>query len=135
MLNWVRRVSSFEEAMNTRPSPFLRAVRKVFGASLLLGAVGFCYLFFSTWTGDVTFATAVLFALFISAMGITALVFSGLALLPLQYWLHRRAFKEEVRRRGPLSGEEQRTLLERHRIEAFHPETLRDPRVIPWWEW
>jgi len=82
----------------------------------------------------VSFGTTVLLALAASAVGVTLLVLAVFASMPCQYFRHRRARREEIRKRGALADEERRKALVLRRMD---PESLayRDPRVVPWWEW
>ena len=80
----------------------------------------------------VSFGTTVLLALAASAVGVTLLVLAVFASMPCQYFRHRRARREEIRKRGALADEERRKALVLRRMD---PEPYRDPRVVPWWEW
>ena len=96
-----------------------------------LGAIVFP-LILGSWSEDVSVATYVLALLAFSAAIVALLI--GFATLPIQYFRHRRAFRDEVRRRGELSEEEHANAIELRRL-SHQSFAHRDPRVIPWWEW
>ena len=112
----------------------LRALRKMCFEILGLGAIGFPLILAWLWSEDVSVATYVLALLALSAAIVALLIGVIFATLPFQYFRHRRAFRDEVRRRGELSEEEHANAIELRRLS---PQSFahRDPRVIPWWEW
>ena len=112
----------------------VRALRKVFFEALGVGAFGFLCVIAWFWNEGVSFGTTVLLALVVSAVGVTLLVLAVFALMPFQYLRHRRALREEIRKRGALSHEEREKALVVRRM-AREPLAYRDPRVVPWWEW
>ena len=87
-----------------------------------------------SWIEQVSVATYVLASLAFSAAIVTLLIVVIFATLPIQYFRHRRAFRDEVRRRGELSEEEREEAIQLRRL-APQSFAYRDPRVIPWWEW
>ena len=62
------------------------------------------------------------------------MVLAVFASMPCQYLRHRRALREEIRKRGALADEERRKALVLRRMDP-EPLAYRDPRVVPWWEW
>ena len=99
-----------------------------------LGAIVFPLILAWLWSKDVSVATYLLALLALSAAIVALLIGVIFTTLPFQYFRHRRAFRDEVRRRGELSEEEHANAIELRRLS---PQSFahRDPRVIPWWEW
>ena len=112
----------------------LRALRKMFFEILGLGAIGFPLILAWSWIEQVSVAGYVLASLAFSAAIVTLLIVVIFATLPIQYFRHRRAFRDEVRRHGELSEEERQKAIQLRRL-APQSFAYRDPRVIPWWEW
>ena len=112
----------------------LRALRKVFFEILGLGAIGSPLILAWSWSEHVSVATYVLVLLAFSAAIVTLLIAMVFATLPIQYFRHRRAFRDAVRRSGELSEEEREKTIQLRRL-APQSFAYRDPRVIPWWEW
>ena len=112
----------------------LRALRKIFLEILSLGTIVFPLILVWSWIEHVSVATYVLASLAFSAAIVTLLIVMVFATLPVQYFRHRRAFRDEVRRSGELSEEEREKAIQLRRL-APQSFAYRDPRVIPWWEW
>jgi hypothetical protein len=112
----------------------LRALRKMCSEILGLGAIVCPLILAWFWSEDVSVATYVLALLAFSAAIVTLLIGVIFATLPFQYLRHRRAFRDEVRRRGEFSEEEHANAIELRRL-SHQSFAHRDPRVIPWWEW
>ena len=112
----------------------LRALRKVFFEILGLGAIGLPLILAWSWSEHVSVAAYVLVLLAFSAAVVTLLIVMIFATLPIQYFRHRRAFRDAVRRRGELSEEEREKAIQLRRL-APQSSAYRDPRAIPWWEW
>jgi hypothetical protein len=112
----------------------LRAFRKMFLEILGLGAIGSPLVLAWSLSEQVSVATYVLVLLAFSAAIVTLLIGVIFATLPIQYFRHRRAFRDEVRRRGELSEEEREKAIQLCRL-APQSFAYRDPRVISWWEW
>ena len=112
----------------------LRALRKIFLEILGLGTIVFPLILVWSWIEHVSFATYVLASLAFSAAIVALLIVVNFATLPIQYFRHRRAFRDEVRRRGDLSEEEREKAIQLRRL-APQSFAYRDPRVISWWEW
>ena len=115
------------------PPLMLRALRKMFLEILGLGAIGSPLVLAWSLSEQVSVATYVLVLLAFSAAIVTLLIGVIFATLPIQYFRHRRAFRDAVRRRGELSEDER----EKARLRRLAPQSsaYRDPRVTPWWEW
>ena len=112
----------------------LRALRKVFFEILGLGAIGFPLILAWSWIEQVSVATYVLASLAFSAAIVTLLIAMVFATLPIQYFRHRRAFRDAVRRSGEPSEGEREKAIQLRRL-SLPSSGYRDPRVIPWWEW
>jgi hypothetical protein len=112
----------------------VRALRKTFLEALALGAFAVLCLIAWLWSEGVSLGTTVLLTLAVGAVGVTLFVLAAFASMPSQYLRHRRARREEIRRRGALSDAERAEALMRHRLDG-EPSADRDPRVVPWWEW
>ena len=113
----------------------LRALRKIFSDIATFGVIGLLPFFLLwAWTQDMPLAVIVLGALGAGAALVTVLSALALMALPFQYRRHRKALRDEVRRRGALSKEERQQAVMLRRMES-QPSAYRDPRVIPWWEW
>jgi hypothetical protein len=126
---------SFEEAKREQLELTLRALRKIFSEIATFGVIGLLPFFLLwAWTQNMPIAVIVLGALGAGAALVTLLCALALMALPFQFWRHRKALRDEVRRRGALSEEERQQAVMLHRM-ASQPVADRDPRVIPWWEW
>ena len=112
----------------------LRALRKIFLEILGLGTIVFPLILVWSWIEHVSVATYVLASLAFSAAIVALLIVVNFATLPIQYFRHRRAFRDEVQRHGELSKEEREKAIQLRRL-APQSFAYRDPRVIPWWEW
>jgi len=112
----------------------LRALRKIFSDIATFGVIGLPFFLLWAWTQNMPLAVIVLGVLGAAAAVVTFLSALALMAVPFQYCRHRKALRDEVRRRGELSEEERRQAVMLRRMEA-QPLPYRDPRVIPWWEW
>ena len=78
----------------------LRALRKIFFEILGLVAIGLPLILAWLWSEHVPVAVYVLASLAFSAAIVTLLIGVIFTALPIQYFRHRRAFRDEVQRRG-----------------------------------
>ena len=93
-----------------------------------LGAIGSPLVLAWSWSEQVSVATYVLVLLAFSAAIVTLLIGVIFATLPIQYFRHRRAFRDAVRRRGELSEEEREKAIQAAPAGASIFRVSRPPR-------
>jgi hypothetical protein len=112
----------------------LRALRKILLDIFEFGIIIMPFVLVGAWALKVSLLAGVLGALAASGMIVAMLVMLALSALPFQYWRHRKALRNALRRRGALPEQDRQRSLTVYRMELPSP-SQRDPRVIPWWEW
>ena len=113
----------------------LRALRKILLETAGLGLMSLPLVLGWAWTEQFAVPTIVLVLLACGAAVVTLMIVVLFASLPVQYFRHRRALRDEVRRRGALAERDRQKALAIHRMSMQTSYVYRDPRVIPWWEW